>query len=477
MPQYHRQVTGGACSMTMYRETSPGCVPAGTKGVKLAFFNENFARGATKDQSAVITGKRGPGKPALVLPTFTGQVTSAPYSPQMGYLFSALCGDPVSVADGARTLNAAPVVDITDCRKRAVGLPCTDHGFVQDAVITVYGTGNYDGEYRVVYGTTKDIIAIHAPYVAETLPATAKVYRGRAPLLEGDAEDMGDGLVGLPTALGVHDLNTGDSVVISGTTNYDGTYTLQTQCGEGKLIIEHAYTAETFDGTPIAVPQFYRHSWALPKTQPTVCMEKFLDFDPDAEAERYQQFYLCKVSGIGWALGGTDELRFTVDFGVGRQEDSATPLDATPLTPPAVRIDNIEAAIWLANERRGDIDTATFTNNFQIVPRSAIGDLGEYSRMNEGDPQCSAELQAYMEEGDYKALAVGRYSLPFAVSIDGAAGDECWFRWGETEIDVPGQPITGKEGLMQTVNVLGYVDCRNAVMEMELINRVASYAA
>ena len=36
MPQY-QQVSGGACSLTLYMEEAPGKVAAGTSGVRLAF--------------------------------------------------------------------------------------------------------------------------------------------------------------------------------------------------------------------------------------------------------------------------------------------------------------------------------------------------------------------------------------------------------------------------------------------------------
>jgi hypothetical protein len=477
MPQHHKWVQGGACFLTMYRETSPGCVPNGSRGVRLALMNENFGRGESKRQRTVITGKRGPGKPYLGQPQFTGQVTAASYSPQLGYLMNALCGDCVTVQEQERSLSEAAVVKITDCRVRAVGLPCPNHGFVQDSVITVYGTQNYDGQYRVAYGTTADVIAIHAPYVAETLQAGAKVYRGRAPLLEGAARDRGSGQVGLPTEMGVHDLNPGEKIILSGTDNYDGTYELLPGSENGLLVIEATYAAETFDGTLVAVPIFYRHFWKLPKKQPTICMEKYLDFDDDAGALRFQRFGLCKMSNLNYNLGGDQELVFTINFAVGLQENSDEPIDPTPLEPAAIPLDNIEAALWLAGTRRGDVETGSFTNNFNVTARAAIGDLGRFSRMSEGDPQCSASLQAFMEEGDYQALAEGRYTLPFAVSISGASGDECWFRYGEAELDVPGQPITGKEGLMQTVNVMGFVNKRTSILDFELINRVDNYAA
>ena len=42
MPQY-QQVSGGACSLTLYMEEAPGKVAAGTSGVRLAFVEKDGA--------------------------------------------------------------------------------------------------------------------------------------------------------------------------------------------------------------------------------------------------------------------------------------------------------------------------------------------------------------------------------------------------------------------------------------------------
>jgi hypothetical protein len=115
-------------------------------------------------------------------------------------------------------------------------------------------------------------------------------------------------------------------------------------------------------------------------------------------------------------------------------------------------------------------------NAFGIEAKAAVGDLGEYSRMPEGDPECKAALSVFLEQDDYQALSRARSTVPFALSICSAAGDEVWFRYPETELDVPGTPISGKEGLMQEVTVMAFVDKGDTVLTAELINRVPSYA-
>lgn len=473
MPQVYQQVSGGACSLTMYQESAPGKVAANARGVRLAMMSESFRRGSSKQQRSVIRGVRGPGKPYSGLPQMSGQLESAAYSPQLGYLLRALCGAPTSTADSVRTADAAAVTEVA---AGIVGIPCADHGFIQDAVISVVGSTAYDGAYRVAEGTTKDVIAIAAPYVAETLTADVKIYRGRVAWLAGEAQDLGGGKVALPVDGLVHAFNGGDSVTIDGTTAYDGTFTLENETADGLLVVKTTYAAETFDGTPTATPTFHVHTFALPRRQPTVCMEKYLDFEAGAVKHAYRRFHFCKVNGLSFNLGGDEELKFTLDFTVGKEVAAAAPLDAAPLIPAAVTMDNIEGSIFLAGQRRGDIETANVTNNFGITAKAAIGDLGQYSRMPEGDPECNCAMSVFLESDDLQALVDASSTLPMTIAICSAAGDEVHFIYPETELDSEGPAITGKEGLMQDFTAMAFVNRGTEVLRVELVNRVQSYA-
>ena len=472
MPQY-QQVSGGACSLVMYRESSPGVVAPGSKGVRLALYSEGFKSGNSKKARTVINGKRGSGKPYAGLPQMSGQLESAAYAPQLGHLLRALCNAPASTAETARTPGVKPVTDLGNGK---VGIPCTGHGFVQDAVITVAGTTHYNGIYRVEAGVTADVIAIAAPFTAETLTAAARVYRGRAPFLSGEVRNMGGGLVGLPVVGMAHALNAGETVTVSGTTSYNGTYELKPGTGDGLLVVAKTFTAETFDGKPVAVPAFYRHVFTLPKRQPTVCMEKHLDFETGAAASPYRRFGFCKVNGLNFAFGGEDELKFSLEFAVGRETSAVEALDATPAHLPAAVMDNIETSVWIAGVRRGDVQSGNFSNTFGIEPKAAVGDLGQYSRMPEGDPDCKATMSVFLETDDLQRLVDARATVPFALAVCAVTGDEVWFRYPEMELDSDGPAISGKAGIMQDFTAMAFVDRGESVLTAELINRVPSYA-
>lgn len=473
MPQLYQQVSGGACSLTMYAESAPGKVPPGTKGVSLAFMSESFKKGSAKKQSTVIRNARGAGKPRVGLPQMSGQFESAAYAPQLGHLVRALCNVPVTTLEMERALDAEAV---TELDMGIVGIPCAGHGFVQDAVISLVGTANYDGSYRVEEGTTADVIAISAPYVAEVVTAGCKVYRGRVPLLQGAAVNRGAGMVGLPVKGGVHALNPGEKVTIKGTTEFNGEYTLKEGTENGVLVIQTSFNDETFDGSPVAVPVFYRHKFTLPRRQPTLCMEKYLDYEDGAAVNKYRRFGFCKVNGLNFDFGGDDELKFTIDFAVGREFLAPAPVDPSPETLPPVTLDNIETSVWVAGVRRGDVESGNFANTFGIDAKAAVGDRGEYSRMPEGDPDCKATLSVFLETDELQSLSDNRSTVTFSLGICSITGDEAWFNYPEAELDSSGPAITGKEGLMQDITVMAFVNSGQSVFTIELVNRVPSYA-
>lgn len=103
-------------------------------------------------------------------------------------------------------------------------------------------------------------------------------------------------------------------------------------------------------------------------------------------------------------------------------------------------------------------------------------DLGQYSRMPEGDPECKSTLTCFLESETFQQLSEDASTVSFAVGICAVTGDEVWFRYPETELDTEGAAINGKEGLMQTVTVMPFVDKGDAVMAVEPVNRVESYA-
>lgn len=467
-----RQVTGGACRLIMYPETSPK-VADSAKGVVIALNSEGFKSGSNKKTSSTIRGKRGPGKPFRGLPSLAGSLESPAYAPQLGHLVRALCGAPTTTAESVKSCTAAAV---TDKGAGFVGIPCVGHGFVQDAVISIVGSTKYNGTYRVEAGTTADEIVISALYQAEALTAAAKVLRGRVAILKGAAVNAGSGKSSLPTKA-AHGMSPGESITITGTTSYDGTYTLLSGTDGAALVITKAYAAETFDGSgsKYAALAFYRHVFALPQYQPTVTMEKYLDFEAGAATNPYRRYAGCKVNGFNLATGG-DELVASVDMTPLAEVSSTSPLNASPASLPSPALQATEGAFWINGIRRGDVEKASFSASFGIEAKAAVGDLGRYSRNPEGDPDVKMSLECFLESDELQLLADADATVSCSLSFCGAGGEELWLTCPEAGVDSDGASITCKTGLMQNFTIMAFAENAASMLTFTIVNRVTSYA-
>ncbi len=97
--------------------------------------------------------------------------------------------------------------------------------------------------------------------------------------LSGPAVDLGAGLVGLPYAS--HPFASGQTVIISNTSNYNATEVLDATTSADQLVITASFNAETFDGTEIIIQDinllsgagrmgmdndgnmYYAHGWSI----------------------------------------------------------------------------------------------------------------------------------------------------------------------------------------------------------------------
>ena len=132
-----------------------------------------------------------------------------------------------------------------------VSIPVTGHLYHEGYTVVIAGSVAYDGTYTLGDQTSggENLVVITATYTAETFLGTETIARANS-----SAIDNGDGTVGLPCP--GHGFTAGQSVEISGTTNYDGSYTLpdQTSGSEDVVVITATYVAEAITGGSIMAP-------------------------------------------------------------------------------------------------------------------------------------------------------------------------------------------------------------------------------
>lgn len=472
----HNQVNGGASTLVMYPETAPG--KPGNTGYLLPIASENLALGITKNDRSLLTGKRGKGKPFPGLGSPSGQVVMGASAPHLGLILRGLCGTPTTSTLPAKPLSNAPAVDKGD---GTVQVPCASHGFRPWDVVSVIGTTHYDGVYEILPESTSDALCIAAPYAVETF-AAGTVSRGRRALFAGTVADKTGGKVGLPVINnekdGVpHTFRAGDSIAVSGTTNYDATYTI-VSATDDEIVVTADYVAETIedDGTAAGLPVFASHAFSLPQKQPMLCFEKYFDFDTGAADYAYQRFSFAKVEGLSFDLGGDGELTLSIDVLPGSRKAAAVPLADSPIEYPMAFIDKPGFTLFVNGERRGEINTASFSAKFNISPQSAVGDGLNYSRMPEGDPEVSLSMSCFLENDWMQGLSDANATVPLAIYGAGNEGDSLTVTLPECVLDTEGPSISGKEGLKQDVTAKAFVDASESVLSFTLINRVLSYA-
>lgn len=197
-------------------------------------------------------------------------------------------------------LDHAAVVDLGN---GLVGLPAKGHGLTPDMPILISGTQHYDGEYLVDASTTANQIVVAAAYQAEAL-AAGVVYLCATSLHAGDAVDLGGGKVGIP--LPDHGYSAGDSVIISGTQHYNGTFPLDAATTADQLVVAQAYTAETFAPGGIVRLNLIKHVFTVG------ALPSFIGEEQYPDVSTFMLYTGCKVGKMGMKFGGDGEIVVTL---------------------------------------------------------------------------------------------------------------------------------------------------------------------
>jgi len=123
-----------------------------------------------------------------------------------------------------------------------VQIPYVAHALTDGAEVRIYGTTNYNGFYTLEVGSTgQNFLLITETFVAETLTGTAKCRL-----------NLADGKVQIPYAS--HALTDAQTVRIYGTSNYNGTYVLETGTTSADfLLITDTFVSETLSGASCRV--------------------------------------------------------------------------------------------------------------------------------------------------------------------------------------------------------------------------------
>lgn len=283
------------------------------------------------NQSGTIVAGRSPAEPFQGNGQVEGTFTLPTDLNQLAVFLKAIFGNPTSTAPDDAVVASA----IEDEEDGTVTITVAEgHGITQGAYFIIYGTTNYNGEHAATAVTATTVTFAHA-YTAETF-STAKaaksgythvfripkaqpsmtieqlhtdlsemfLYTGCkvsrfsigagsdgqentvtvdimgskpadnvAPIAISTFATSGGGAATLITAAAAHGLTAGNRVIIAGSTNYDGSYTVATAPDTVTFTIAQTYVAETVTAT--AEPVLCKAHFAAPASVPLKRLNTF----------------------------------------------------------------------------------------------------------------------------------------------------------------------------------------------------------
>ena len=125
-----------------------------------------------------------------------------------------------------------------------------DGAFLKKSVITDSTVPSTNG--AVDFGTSNPTTDTVRDLTIQNCAKGIQVHDYARPLNAGAAVNKGGGLVGIPIT--AHGWTGGKSVTITGTTNYNGTYTLDVTTSTNEIVIPATFVSETFATTDLASP-------------------------------------------------------------------------------------------------------------------------------------------------------------------------------------------------------------------------------
>jgi hypothetical protein len=303
---------------------------------------------------------------------------------------------------------------------------------------------------------------------ATTQQAAKSINNGEA------AVDRSGGVVGIPVTS--HGFQTGESVTIAATTNYNGTYTVLAASTTHEVRITATYNAETFGADDTIRAARYTHVFKVDNTDSLYSYGIEQGFTDIAQ---YQLFTGCKFGKFSFETGGDkSELFMTIDV-MGAQEAAlaGTSCDSSPDSISLTKFGNFEAAVTEGGSPAANVKSLSLTFDNKLDGDTfVLGDGGVRGAINEGIASPSGEMTAMFENATLYNKAVngtesslslvftkGVYSLTFAVD--------------ELIYERKGPSITTPTGIWLSAPFRGYYsdDADATCIKVTLVNDVSAY--
>jgi hypothetical protein len=289
------------------------------------------------------------------------------------------------------------------------------------------------------------------------------------------AVDKGDETtVGIPVT--GHGYQTGQTVTIADTSNYDGDYTVLAASSTDEVVITAAYAAETFAGTETIQAKTYTHVFTVGDTMPSFLLERKMT--DGSSFNNYVRSLGCKVSSFSMDVGGDGELTANLGILGASETDETSAHDADPTTLSIARAQNFHAALEEGGASYAYAPSLSISLDFGLdADQYCIGDGGVRGDLPEGIIAVSGTLTALFRSTTLiaKALASTESSLKVTLTKDWRS---IAFEFPELQYARTAPAINGPKGILLELPFQGYYDdgADASAVKITLVNDVAAYS-
>jgi hypothetical protein len=448
------QESGSLTRTYMAFEASFNTLPGTVKGYVIPVTDNKLAGQQEQSASKVLSGHVDATAPDRGNLNVAGDINVPVDAHSFGLHLRHMFLLPVSTVVAAKALGNGAVVSKGSGK---VGIPCPAHGLAKGAPVVISGTTHYDGAYILQPETSADELVITHAYTAETVADTDTCTLARRITLDaGAVTDKGGGLVGLPCA--GHGLPVGAEIVVDGTTNYDGTYTLKRGTGAGELVIQAAFVAETLAGDETVTARFWDHVYKVSNAQtPSAAFEREFPSIPAVFRNGGVKANQCKLT-----IGGSGEIIAAMtELGAGESAPQAL-MDPDAVRFPLHKFGQFHASLSVDGARvPGRFTELALTLNLNQAGEFTIGDAGQLGDISRGAMESGGTLTGLFKDADYadKALLQTRLSVGIDMVNGGYA---LGLLFPEAELSRATPPIDGPQGVKETYTITCFRDTNAA---------------
>lgn len=280
-------------------------------------------------------------------------------------------------------------------------------------------------------------------------------------------DKVGD-FVGIPIT--GHAFVAGETVVISGTTHYNGTFVITSKT-TNEIVIPSLYTAETFAGTETCTSGLYTHIF-----KPAAEIESLVLEAGFTDITQYHKFNGVKVNKFSMDISGDGELTAKLDLIGAKETVAGTPYDSTPTAIIFARFQNMQAAIKEGDASIATVQSLNFEINNDLDNASFVLANAVRGALPEGDCLVTGTLKALFDsEAIYAKAAAGTES---SLEVTFTAGLLSLTFLFQELLYTPTTPTIVKGGCYVELPFTAYFEngAADAVVRAILVNNQASYA-